>query len=335
MLSPNDFHVVYGSGPVGTAVVETLLERGQRVRVVTHSGKRRHLPPQVEVVRGDATDLDDARRSCAGATHVYNCTNPRDYHRWPTQFPPLQRGVLEGAAARGAKLIVMENLYVYGPHGGVPMTEAMPPCGRGLRSTSRIAMAQELMEAHRSGKVRAVSARAADLFGPHVAESLAGARLFGPALAGKRVPLLANPDLPHCVTYIRDVGRAMVALGEDDRALGQAWHVPNAPAVTLRRFVQLVCAEAGVAPRISALPRGLVRLMLPLMGLVVPSLRGLEENIYIAYEPYIVDHSKYAQLFGDHATPLQEAIGETVRWYQAQAAQQQDRHTAPDVAIAP
>jgi hypothetical protein len=80
--------------------------------------------------------------------------------------------------------------------------------------------------------------------------------------------------------------------------------------------------------------RGLVRLVLPLMGLVVPSLRGLEENIYIAYEPYIVDHSKYAQVFGEHATPLYEAIGETVRWYQAQAAQQ-DRRTAPDAAIAP
>src|SRR5437867_1455236 len=118
MLSPHDIHVVYGSGPVGTAVVETLLERGQRVRVVT-------------------------------------------------------------------------------------------------RSSTRKGLAQELMEAHRSGKVRAVSVRAADLFGPHVAESLVGARLFGPALAGKPVQLLANPDLPHSVSYIRDVGRAMVTLGED------------------------------------------------------------------------------------------------------------------------
>lgn len=67
MLSANDVHVVYGSGPVGTAVVETLLERGQRVRVVTHSGKRRHLPPQVEVVAGDATNLTETRRVCAEA----------------------------------------------------------------------------------------------------------------------------------------------------------------------------------------------------------------------------------------------------------------------------
>src|SRR5687768_16422141 len=111
MTAMNELHVVYGSGPVGTAVVEALLAQGKRVQVVTRSGARKHLPAQAEVARGDATNPTDARKVCAGATHVYNCTNPIDYHRWPEQFPPLQRGVLEGAAANGAKLIVMENLY--------------------------------------------------------------------------------------------------------------------------------------------------------------------------------------------------------------------------------
>src|SRR4051794_18454713 len=151
----NELHVVYGTGPVGTAVVEMLLaQQGKHVRVVTRSGARKHLPPTVEVVRGDATDAADARQICAGATHVYNCTNPVDYHRWPEQFPPLQRGVLEGAAASGAKLIVMENLYMYGPHGGIPMTETMPQLGRGSRSTTRVRMTEELFAAHHSGRVR-------------------------------------------------------------------------------------------------------------------------------------------------------------------------------------
>ena len=231
MHATPELHVVYGNGPVGTAVVAALLQQGTRVRVVTRSGARKDLPPAVEVVRGDATDPADARRACAGASHVYHCTNPADYHRWPAQFPPLQRGVLAGAATHGAKLIAMENLYLYGPH-----------------------------------------------------------------------------------------GRAMVAVGADDAALGQAWHVPNAPAVTLRAFVGLVCAEAGVPPRLSAVPRPLARALLPLLGLVVPPLRGVGENAYIFYEPYVVDHSKYAQALGDHATPLADAVRETVRWYRAQAA---------------
>ncbi len=320
MTSLNELHVVYGTGPVGTAVIELLLAQGKQVRAATRSGGRKHLPAQVEIIRGDATDPADARQVCTGATHVYNCTNPVDYHRWPEQFPPLQRGVLEGAAANGAKLIVMENLYMYGPHGGVPMTEAMPLNGHGSRSTTRVQMTEELFAAHRSGKVRVASVRAADLFGPHVTESLVGERLFGPLLAGKPAQLFANLDVPHSVSYIRDVGQALVTVGAHDEALGRAWHAPNAPAITLREFVRLLGEEVKVAPKVSALPRPLTRALLPLLGLVIPTLRGMEENVYIGYEPYIVDHSAYAQAFGDHATPLPEAIRATVQWYRAHTA---------------
>ena len=333
MYPATELHVVYGNGPIGTAVVAELLRQGKRVRIVTHSGARKHLPPAVEVVRGDAADPADARRVCAGASHVYNCTNPRDYHRWPEQFPPLQRGVLAGAAAAGAKLIAMENLYLYGPHDGVPMTEEMPQRGSGPRSTTRREMSAELFAAHRGGQVRVASVRASDLFGPHVRESLAGERLFGPALAGKKVQLLADPDLPHSLTYAPDAGRAMVAVGADDAALGSAWHVPNAPAITPRAFLGLVCAEAGVTPRLAALPRPVTRALLPLLGLFMPPLRGLGENAYIFYEPYIVDHSRYAEVFGDHATPLDDAVRQTVRWYRAQAKQDTTR-TAPASARA-
>ena len=320
MTTYNELHVIYGSGPVGTAVAETLLQQSKRVRVVTRSGARRHLPPQVEVLPGDATDPASTRATSAGATHVYNATNPVDYHRWPEQFPPLQRGVLEGAAHNGAKLIVMENLYMYGPHGGAPMTEDTLMRGRGPRSTTRVQMTEELFAAHRSGKVQAVSIRASDLFGPHVTEALVGERLFGPLLAGKPAQLFANLDVPHSVSYIRDVGRALVAVGSDDRALGRAWHAPNAPAVTLREFVRLLGQAAGVTPRILALPRPVTRALLPILGLFTPPLRGLEENLYIGYEPYIVDHSTYARTFGNSATPLRAAISATVGWYRKDEA---------------
>ena len=321
MTPSNELHVVYGTGPVGTAVIETLVAQGKPVRVVTRSGARKHLPPAVDVVRGDATDPADARQVCAGATHVYNCTNPVDYHRWPEQFPPLQNGVLEGAAANGAKLIVMENLYLYGPHGGVPMTEELPLRGRGLRSTTRVRMTEELFAAHRSGRVRVVSVRASDLFGPHVTQSLVGEPFFAPLLRGKPAQLFANLDLPHSLSYVRDVGAALVRVGADDRALGRAWHAPNAPTITLRAFARLVGEAAGVTPRLRALPRAVTRALLPLLGLAVPALRGLGENLYIMYEPYIVDHSAYAQAFGDHATPMRAALGDTIAWYRT--------HTTP------
>ena len=314
MTEASELHVVFGTGPVGLAVVDALLAGDKRVRVASRSGARRSLPEAIEVMRGDATNPDDTRRVCAGATHVYNCTNAPDYHRWPEQFPPLQRGVLAGAAAAGAKLIVMENLYMYGPHSGVPMTESMPLRGRGSRSTTRRMLTEELFAAHRAGQVRAVSVRASDLLGPHVTESLVGERFFGPFLAGKKVQLFADPNVPHSMSFVGDVGRAMVTVGARDEALGRPWHVPNAPAVSMRAFGSLVAEETGIAPSLSFMPRPVTRALLPLISIGVPPMRGLVENLYIFYEPYVVDHSAYAGAFGEHATPLREAIRQTVAW---------------------
>lgn len=144
---------------------------------------------------------------------------------------------------------------------------------------------------------------------------------FGPLLAGKKAQVFADPDLPHSVSVVGDVGRAMVMVGARDEALGRAWHVPNAPAVTLRAFAQLVGEETGRAPRVSYVPRALTRLALPLLGLAVPPMRGLAENLYVFYEPYVVDHAAYAAAFGDAATPLRDAIRQTVAWTRSHGGQ--------------
>jgi nucleoside-diphosphate-sugar epimerase len=46
-------------------------------------------------------------------------------------------------------------------------------------------------------------------------------------------------------------------------------------------------------------------------------MRELIEMLYEFEEPFVVDHSKFEQAFGEHATRLEEAIGETVRWYRS------------------
>jgi nucleoside-diphosphate-sugar epimerase len=39
--------------------------------------------------------------------------------------------------------------------------------------------------------------------------------------------------------------------------------------------------------------------------------------LYEFEEPFVVDHSKFEEAFGEHSTPLKEAIGDTVRWYRS------------------
>lgn len=309
MSQESELQVIFGAGPVGLAVAEALTAGGQRVRLVHRSGNAA-APDGVEVLAGDASDPADTRRLCQGASVVYNCTNP-PYHQWPEKFPALQQGVLQGAAAAGARLVVMENLYMYGPTGGKPLTEDLPYNATTRKGRVRAQMAAELLAAHTSGKVRVTIGRASDFFGPRVLESAMGERVFAALLAGKPAQVLGNPDLPHTYTYVPDIGKALVLLGQRDEALGQAWHIPAAETLSTRRFIEKIASVAGMQPRVQAAPR----LLLQGLGLFNPSVRELIEMLYEFEEPFVVDDSRFVRTFGNLATSLDTAIRATVDWY--------------------
>ncbi|MGI9538837.1 MAG: NAD(P)H-binding protein, partial [Miltoncostaeaceae bacterium] len=117
----SDLHVVLGAGPVGQALVESLRADDLPVRVATRSGTR---VADAEVLRADISDPAGATRACAGAAVVYACVG-LDYTGWPERWPPMMAGMLAGATVAGARLVFMDNLYMYGPVEG-PMREEMP-----------------------------------------------------------------------------------------------------------------------------------------------------------------------------------------------------------------
>jgi nucleoside-diphosphate-sugar epimerase len=310
MTDNGDLHIVFGTGAVGMSVMDELVQRGpRRVRMVNRSGKA-SVPDGVEVVGGDATDEAFAGEASKGASVVYFALNP-PYNKWPELFPRLQAGVLEGAASAGAKLIAMENLYMYGPTGGRPITEDLPYAANTRKGKVRAMMSQELMEAHRSGKVRVAIGRASDYFGPRVLTSAAGEQVFGRAVQGKSAQVAGDPEQPHTYTYVPDIGRGLVILGEREQALGQAWHLPSPETLTTRQFVEMIFEEVGKPARVQAAPKILLRAM----GLFNPGIRETIEMLYEFEEPFVVDHSKFEEAFGEQATPLREAIRGTVRWY--------------------
>jgi nucleoside-diphosphate-sugar epimerase len=305
----NKYHVIFGTGPVGMAVMEELVKQGKRVRLVNRSG-RASAPEGVEVQAGDARNPEVTRELCRGAAVVYNCTNP-PYTQWPELFPALQAGVLAGAAAAGARLVVMENVYMYGPSGGQPLTEDRPYAAATRKGRVRAKMAEELLTAHQRGQVQVAIGRASDFFGPRALLAAMGERVFYPALQGKAAQIYGDVDQLHTQSYIPDIGRGLVILGERDEALGQAWHLPGPETVTTRRFIELIFAETGHRPKIQVMPKFLLKTL----ALFLPIMRELDEMLYEFEEPFILDYSKFERAFGNHATPLQEAIRTTVDWY--------------------
>lgn len=302
-------HVVFGTGPVGLTLTDHLVAQGKQVLIVNRSG-RANVPSGVEARAADATDPDTVIALCRGAHAVYHCANV-PYAEQYDVIPRLQKALIAGAAAAGAKLIVTDSLYSYGETHGRPMTEDTPFAATARKGLLRARSVEGYLEAHRSGIVRVVLGRAADFFGPRVTNSSFGERVFPLALQGKPAQLLGNIDLPHSYSYIGDVARGLAMLGERDEALGKAWLLPVTPVTTTRDMIRLVEEALGHPVRVQTVPKIAVQLI----GLFDKQMRELVEMFYQYSEPQIVDSRRFEETFGWSATPLEKAIPATVDWF--------------------
>jgi nucleoside-diphosphate-sugar epimerase len=301
-------HVVFGTGPLGMAVMRELVQRGKTVRMVNRRGQAKVLTGAT-VFQAEASDPTSTRQACKEASVVYNCIGV-DYTKWPELWPPIMNGIIEGASFANAKLIFGDNLYMYG-RVSAPMTEDLPYAATTRKGRVRAQIADILMEAHNSGKVRAAIGRGSDFFGPEALITAVGERVLPQALTGKTASVFGNLDMPHTYTYIDDFGKGLVTLGERDEALGEVWHIPNAETLTTRQFLELVFEEAGTPFKVKVMPKAMVSVL----ALFVPVLREMKEMLYEFEEPFIVDHSKFELAFGANPTPHREAIRRTLDWY--------------------
>ncbi len=313
-MTTSSTHIIVGSGPVGTTTALLLADLGHQVRVITRSGSG-PTHRNIERVALDATNAAALTTATAGAAAIYNCVNP-PYHRWPTDWPPIANAMLAAAESSGAVLVIMGNLYGYGPMTR-PMKESDPLASTGVKGGVRIKMWRDALAAHESGRIRATEVRASDFIGPEVLNSHLGERVIPKLLKGKGVQVVGNPDMVHSFTFMPDVARALVTAATDERAWGKAWHVPTNPATTPREMITMMSKIAGVAPvKVSGIPNALLKVG----GLFLPMLRELPEMLYQFDRPFVVDSSLFTATFGQSATPLQEALTSTVDWYRNRAS---------------
>ncbi|HEX7265055.1 MAG TPA: NAD-dependent epimerase/dehydratase family protein [Candidatus Dormibacteraeota bacterium] len=301
-------YVIFGTGPLGLAVGRQLMPSGHSIRMVNRSGKAQ-MPDGVEIVIADATDPAATTKVCKGAATVFHCATAA-YGRWAAALPPIMNGIIEGASAAGARLVYGDNLYAYG-HVDGPINEDLPYRPVGPNTKARADVATTLMNAHAKRKVRATIGRASDFYGLHARQSKAGDGIFARALAGKPAQVVGDPDAPHTLTFIEDFAAALVTLSQEDKALGEVWHVPNAETVTMRQFVDMVFLQLGRPSRLQGVPT----LLISLLALVAPPMAAVKETMYQSERPWVVDHSKYARAFGAQPTAHKTAIAQTIAWF--------------------
>ncbi|MFE2552087.1 NAD-dependent epimerase/dehydratase family protein [Streptomyces sp. NPDC059355] len=307
-------HVVMGFGPAGAATARLLVEEGHSVRVVTRSG--RGAEPGIEHIALDATDGRRLAGVARGAAAIHHCAAP-PYHRWAGEWPPLIASACGAAEETGAVLVMLGNLYGYGPVDG-PLTEGLPLAATGVKGRVRAAGWEAARKLHDEGRIRAVEVRASDFFGPGVTDGghLAG-RVMPPLLRGKPVSTLGDPDAPHSWSHLPDVARALVEVAGEERAWGRAWHAPTGPALSVREMVGRLAAQAGTGP---VAVRRLPSAVLGAASLFSPLIRELKEVRHQFDRPFVVDSTAYETEFAVRATPVDEQVEATVDWWRERLA---------------
>ena len=303
-------HVLFGAGQVGWPLTQLLLDADKRVRVVKRSP--RGMPPGVEVILGDAADSRFCAQAAEGAATVYHCMNPPyDARIWAELVPRYMDNLIAAAGRTGARLVVLDNVYMLGRPHGRPLDEATPlnPCSR--KGEIRARAAELLFEAHRRGDVIATSGRASDYYGVGGTLTHLGDQFWRRALAHKTAWVLVNPDAVHTYHYIPDVAAGLMALGcAEADVYGRLWMLPCAPAGTMGELVARFSRKLGWEIKLAGVPRWMAKGI----GLFVPLVREVGEMLYQWDEPFVISDRRFRERFRQEPMDVDAAATATVAW---------------------
>lgn len=304
-------YVVLGTGPLGLAVVDELLDQGKKVIAVNRGGKC-SLPEKAHLKICDITDIEKTKDLLKNALVVYNCIG-LPYEQWESTLPKVMNNLITAAEENNTKIVYADNLYAYGPQ-NEPFHESMTYNPIGIKTKVRAEIATKLMEASKEGRVRATIGRGSDFYGPRVRNAMLGERVFQHLLDEKPVELIGKPDLLHTHIYIKDFARGLIILGDEDKADGEVWHIPHPTPTSTRQLVE------EIASRLSKRPTYRIanKLLISIMGIFNPIMKEFKEILYQNTNDFIVNSNKFSRQFAFKTTPHDQAIKETSEWYMKQ-----------------
>lgn len=305
--------VILGTGQLGMAIMEVLLQNNpeEKILMVNRSGSlEKTTPHNVEILAADVTNSHDMERIAQQATFMFSCTDV-PYQSWSRFYPAAVAALAHALSKTKAKLVFADNMYSYGNVLGAELHENLPHTAKTNKGMIRASVINTLLRTGQGFSERVAFVKGADFIGPNIHKGIFGKDFLEKLTQHKTILLFGNADVPHAFTYIKDFAKAMVNVGTATDTFGQVWHVPNAPAISPKTWVQLFETETNQKAKVMVLPKVAVWAT----GLFNPLVREFLELSYQFEYPYLVNHSKYVARFGDHSTNPLAIVQETTKWF--------------------
>lgn len=249
--------VTGGAGFIGSHIVEELVRRGERVRVLDNflTGKRENLAPfakAIELVEGDIRDLDTCRRAAKGADFVLHQAAlpsvPRSIEDPLTSHEINLTGTLNVlVAARDARVrrvVSASSSSVYGDDPRLPKKE-----GQEGRTLSPYAVTKAAGERYCQVfdtvyGLETVCLRYFNIFGPrqdpHSLYSAVIPLFILKFLSGQAPTIHGDGEQSRDFTYVGNVVQANLLAAEAPGASGQAFNIGCGDRTTVKRLAELI-----------------------------------------------------------------------------------------------
>ncbi len=311
--------VIGGGSGIGAAVVRALAAKNIPARAISrHCRQEISQDGKTEFYPADVLHRDELIAACHGAQRIYYCANA-PYHQWAELLPAMLENVIAAAARANAQLIIADNLYMYPPLAG-SITEALPYAPITRKGAIRAQLSEKILAEHKKGSIRAVIGCAPDYYGPNAFNSLiVNTRTINALRNHKALPWMVSADQPHAIIYVDDFAEGLLTLAQQEKALGEIWHIPSPQAITGRQFLTILqeeyTAQTGAQLRGDSVKIQVIApWMLLAAGIFDPIVREIYEMRYEFDRPYLVDTTKFTQAFGAFTpTPHRLAIRQTLR----------------------
>jgi nucleoside-diphosphate-sugar epimerase len=301
--------ILGSGGAIGDLLATELLRYTDKVRLVARNPRKINVSD--ELWKADLTNGDQVSAAVEGSDVVYLCAGFKyDITVWERDWPLVMQNVIAACLKHHAKLVFIDNVYMYSEAAIPAMTEESPLAPPSRKGKVRLQIANMILEAGVDGELKALIARSADFYGPNVNTSVLKISVFDNFAKKKSAMWLTNANKIHSFTYTPDIAKATAMLGNAPDAYGQVWHLPtSAEKLTGIDFINMIAAEMHVKPSYHTLPKFMMRIL----GLFMPMLRELGEMQYQNDRDYFFDSSKFEKKFAFRPTPYAVGIQEIVK----------------------
>ncbi len=301
----SQIHTVLGAnGAIGKAVIKELEIRQLQIRKVS---------TKPTWVQADLLRKEDAEKAIDGSSYVYLCIGlPYNAKVWETQWPQIMQNVIDACEKAQAKLIFLDNIYMYASPLPVPFDESTPQNPISKKGKARKQTADLMIKALKNSKIKGLIGRSADFYGEGAVNSPFYISFLERMLQDKGPQTLVSADIEHTYANVLDNGRALVELALCDDCYGEVWHLPVGEPITTNGMLALFNKKLGSNFKVSVMPT-LLKKILPLF---IPILKETKEMEYQFEQKYVMSDHKFRERFPNFkVSPYQDGVNRMVEWF--------------------